>query len=375
MNTIPRVVVDPYLLCLKGVCDSKDAFEAYAERLISWVDLIDSRKVIVLVSERCIGTLIQSEEYPFTHSIRDTIKKYNITHISSDFLERVTQWILELRPCFEDAINTEEVVALDCNTLVKPGIYLSRLSVNHRKSFQDSLVAAAHWLSNDDREFDILVGSVPTTIADFETIEVSTAADGFFKRCGALIEYSPPKFVKVELECVFDCGQLISARDSLEVWNQAGTVEDVCRAFHFRVEEHQKCGLAPKTKVYCRQLTSDEDWVELQKKPNTRERVLWMVGPKFLESINTWNFNTVGKQASLLIDACSRILLHAPKQELNEFKEGKNSKQQEIRGDGALGFRTHLSKDGVAYRLLFWRHKDGIIEFANVANKAECKIY
>ena len=375
MNPVPRIVIDPFLLCLHNACASKEAFETFAKRLESWSGVIESDKVSLLISERCVSALIQTGSYPFTHTIDDAVRRFGLTHISSDFLDKIAQWMLELRPYFEDAINTDEIIATDANTRICPDIYLSRLTIEHGIPFRDTLVSAAHWASNPDRTFEVIVGTASTAGIGAETIEVSAIIDGYLRRDEELVEYTPPKPIIEDLVCIFDCNQLIAAHSAIEVWNRAETQVDVCRAFEFRVKEHQSHGLSPEAKVKCLHLSQCKEWQELLPTANTRSNMLWMIGEKFLDSIHIWNFGIVEKQAELLIDACSRILLNSPKESIEEFRVSKDSKKQKQRADGALAWRTHLSKDGIAYRLLFWTHENGVIEFANVANKAECKIY
>jgi hypothetical protein len=75
------------------------------------------------------------------------------------------------------------------------------------------------------------------------------------------------------------------------------------------------------------------------------------------------------------VESCARIVLGIPKNPINEFRErvDGNAKQRK-REDGALAFRTHLTKKGVGLRLMFWRHTDGTIEFANIGGKGELLI-
>jgi hypothetical protein len=44
-----------------------------------------------------------------------------------------------------------------------------------------------------------------------------------------------------------------------------------------------------------------------------------------------------------------------------------NSEQRKRDRDGALAFRTHLTKGHEALRLVFWRDRSGVDEFSNVA--------
>lgn len=351
MKAVPRVVIDPHLFCLDGACETKEGFEAFAERLVSWAGVIGSSKLQILVSERCIGALLQTNAYPVTHLLRQTIKRFEVSHVSPDLLEKVAQWILELRPSFEDEVDTDEVVFQDDITAVEPEHYLSRLGAECRGEFRHTLVSAALWRSRSKGTAEIFLGSVPDSDAADREVKIMGTADGFFRRNGDLVEFETPKRFEEELLCLFDCNDLIAASGALELWNVAKTAEDVRRAIEFRVIEHQEKGLHPE-------------------KIGT-----WVIGENFVQSLHSWNFDRVESQAELVIDVCARVLLDQPREPLKEFRKSADSKKQKVRDDCATGWRTHLSKRGVGFRLMLWRHGNGTIEFANVANKAECEIY
>lgn len=351
MKSVPRVIIDPHLLCFLGACETKEAFEAFAERLVSWAGVIESSKLQILVSERCIGSLIQTNAYPFTHQLRQRIEKFEVTHVSPGDLEKVAQWILDLRPSFEDEVDADEVIFHDDSTAIEPEHYLSRLSAECRSAFCHTLVSAALWRSRSEGADEIFLGSVPDGDAADREVKIMSTADGFFRRNGDLVEFETPNHFEAELLCLFDCNDLIAASGALELWNVAQNADDVRRAIEFRVKEHQEKGLHP-------------------------EKIgLWMIGANFVQSLHTWNFDRVESQAELVIDACARLLLDRPREPLKEFRITAGSKKQMVRDDGATGWRTHLSKRGVGFRLMLWRHENGTIEFANVANKAECEIY
>ena len=99
----------------------------------------------------------------------------------------------------------------------------------------------------------------------------------------------------------------------------------------------------------------------------------YSMGPQFLSTAQIWDCGQEGRYALLLIESCARIVLNNPKYPLKPFHDGQHG-QQIVRKDGARAFRTHLTKGGVALRLMLWETVDGTIEFANVGKKAELKI-
>jgi hypothetical protein len=351
MSTVPRVVIDPHLLCLRSACGSKDAFEAFAERLVSWSGVIGSPKIQILVSERCIGSLVQTGAYPFTHILRQAVKQFEVTHISADLLEKVAQWMMDLRPSYEDEADTDEVLFNDELTSIEPQHYLTRLDADCGSAFKHTLVSIALWRATAGKTFEVFLGSVQEANTTDREVKIASWSDGFARKNGDIVEFKPPTQLEEELICVFDCNEIVAASSALELWNSAKSEDDVRHAIEFRVREHQAIGLHPE------KIDS------------------WIIGKNFTESLHTWNFSQVASQAELVIDACARILLEKPRQPVKEFWSNVEKKIQIVRDDGATGWRTHLSKRGVGFRLMLWIHKNGTVEFANVANKAECEIY
>jgi len=369
-----HIVIDPILLCLHNACASKEEFENFAKRLQSWMEVIDEKAATILVSERCVSALISTAAYPFTHTINDAIIKYELSHISADFLDRISQVLLEQRPWFEDAIDTDDVDANYDETVILPHNFLQRLNSKTQNAFRQALVAAAHWTANTEKDFDLYIGTSPNADESTSSISITSAIGIISRRNGELHEYNPAKSISEEIECVFDCNSILEARDAIAIWSAACTPEAVCSAISFRVKSHQMKGLNSSLGVSCVHFI---DPIEAGKSlvESGKPYLMWTIGAKFMDSIHTWNFGNIDSQAELLIDACARILLDKPKQEVKPFRESNGSKEQLIRVDGATGWRTHLSKSGVAYRLMYWRLKSGIVEFANVANKWEEKIY
>ncbi|QAZ66814.1 hypothetical protein C3Y92_05980 [Solidesulfovibrio carbinolicus] len=100
------------------------------------------------------------------------------------------------------------------------------------------------------------------------------------------------------------------------------------------------------------------------------------IGSGFVHSLHTWGANSRHDYAMVIIESCARIVLGMPKNSINEFRESaKATAKQRIRvDDGALAFRTHLTKKGVGLRLMFWRLAGGTIEFANIGAKGDLEI-
>ncbi len=95
------------------------------------------------------------------------------------------------------------------------------------------------------------------------------------------------------------------------------------------------------------------------------------IGSDFLATITKNGCGNGGPYAGATLETCARIALGAPKNALRPF--GKPD--QTIRSrDKAKALRTHVTKGGVAIRLMVWERPDGTIEFANVGPKGELEI-
>jgi hypothetical protein len=102
------------------------------------------------------------------------------------------------------------------------------------------------------------------------------------------------------------------------------------------------------------------------------------LGSRFFESASSYNATGMsGAHCDLLREACGRIIVDDPKYPIGTLDKpdsfGKMSPITRQR-DSAVACRTHLQKSHEALRLMFWRLKDGTIEFANIGPKNELVI-
>ena len=93
------------------------------------------------------------------------------------------------------------------------------------------------------------------------------------------------------------------------------------------------------------------------------------LGDRFIQSLHDWKVNAQPSLIRILVETCARICLGVPKNEVTAFRG------EPTRDDGANAFRTHLTKRGIAYRLMLWELPDKTYEFANVGGKSELIIY
>ena len=102
----------------------------------------------------------------------------------------------------------------------------------------------------------------------------------------------------------------------------------------------------------------------------------YRLGPRFVDSVRHWGFHNRHDWARLLIESCARLILGIPKQLCEPFRTDARPTARQVSraSDGAVGWRTHLTKHHEGFRLMFWKSPDGSIEFANIGDKDELVI-
>jgi hypothetical protein len=100
------------------------------------------------------------------------------------------------------------------------------------------------------------------------------------------------------------------------------------------------------------------------------------LGPYFVESLSGAQAAHNSPYAAATLDKCARLVAGLPLPDDNPFYTAAGSQSQRVRSsDGAMARRVHVSKGGIAVRLMYWRMPNGTIEFSNVEPKANTIIY
>ena len=160
-----------------------------------------------------------------------------------------------------------------------------------------------------------------------------------------------PISISQRIPVVFSHEQLIESLDLWTVWDGASSEEAVRLCIDARVKNIISSG------------TIDDAICN------------FVIGEGFVASLHTWNADSRRDYAMVTVESCARIVLGIPKNPINEFRENaEGAATQRRRDNGALAFRTHLTKKGVGLRLMFWKCTDGTIEFANIGSKDELEI-
>ena len=237
-----------------------------------------------------------------------------------------------------------------------PAVILDRLSRNCRSALRGDLLIAGikDWeCVTDSLESHLMVASggvtehpLPTIItikAEIHDIGIVLEDRGRMRELPICISQSIP--------IVFSHEQLIETLDLWSVWDGASSEEGVRCCIDARVKNLISLGAV------------DDEVCD------------FVIGKCFVASLKGWSANLRRDYAMVTVESCARVVLGIPKNPVSEFRQSaEGTAKQRIRDDGALAFRTHLTKKGVGLRLMFWKLIDGVIEFANIGGKDELKI-
>lgn len=94
------------------------------------------------------------------------------------------------------------------------------------------------------------------------------------------------------------------------------------------------------------------------------------LGTQFVESLKNNQCLPGQKFWGACFSSIVAVLTAAPEYEINIFRKNGKSPDQKMSGQ-YKAYRSHLTKGGVALRLMFWEAEDGYIELANVGPKNE----
>ena len=174
-------------------------------------------------------------------------------------------------------------------------------------------------------------------------VDVSAEATVVFPHAFDGVEL--PFAIKSKAKIVRDLEDLVIGAEATQIWNYATQAEEFFLAILVRASEIVRAG---------------------GKAFKLHEIPAFAIGGLFVDSLEEHQAGLKGARANLVLDACARVILGAPKSPLNKMGKPK----QYIRvSDGATAWRTHVSKAHEALRLMLWKKDNNFIELANIGNK------
>lgn len=351
-----EVVIDPFLLCLPNPCDSPDQLEDFISAVVGWRGFLDRADTCVLLSDSARVALNADGEFPHRHRLVELIDKFECTFADANTISKVANSILERTPVLEEYFGIDAVLIEDSSFEITPAWILDRLKPNCRSAFRDDLLIVG--IKVDERvsggpEPCVMVASGSRT-EDPLLSAISVKADihdiGLVSTDFSL-QTAPPFSLLQSIPVAFSHEQLIESLDLCSIWDGASSDEAVRLSVEACIKRLISSGVEAE---------------------GVSE---FSIGRCFVESLRTWGADSRHDYAMVTMESCARIVLGIPKNPVNEFRESaEGNAKQRTRKDGALAFRTHLTKKGVGLRLMFWKHTDGTIEFANIGGKGELEI-
>lgn len=354
MSDVQQIVVDPYLLCLPDPCHSADSLDKFVENILAWSECLGRSCFDVLVSDSCKAALMDDNQYPYQHRLRSLLKQFDVEHVDHETVATVVRSLIERTPSLEDAYGLRTVLYDEHD--VRPQWLLTRLTVATRGAFSETLVMLAvywSWMKPDGANAFIASVMESRNVEDTQIAVSCTVHDLEGDQVSPELTARLPVRIQGEFEFLGSYADFLSGADSAELWNKGTSVPGAMAAIQKTIEHLLKVGAATESQVG-----------------------KFSLGSKFLESARLWGFGSRQDYAMVLIESCARIVVGLPKNELAPFRVDANANSaQRQREDGAHAFRTHLTKKGPGFRLMYWVTPTGTIEFANVGDKDELVIY
>jgi hypothetical protein len=253
----------------------------------------------------------------------------------------------------DEAIGLNAVLLDAAKTSLSPTFMRARLRPKTQSAFTDQLamvVLAQHGVGKTVDH--VAVGSAP---AGNETpalgyISFATEiAEVDWRAVPTEEEVVCPYTIDEKISVFFSRNGLLEKIEPVSLWPEGNNIEQAKSAIDCCVARLVSYGTSEKA------------------------RVRYEIGARFLQSAEKWECGQQGRHNFTLIESCARIVLGVPKHEIGEFRDNFTG-EQKVRSDGALAYRTHVTKRGAGLRLMFWRRPGGPIEFANVGDKDELVI-
>ncbi len=355
MPSFPHITVDPYLLCLPSPCHSARQLDDFVSNLLAWAEANRREDIRILVSDGCKAALIEDGLYPFPQLAR-LLRAQGVDYVDHKTICRVAQALLDASPTLEDVCEISDILHDETKASVVPELFVTRLGGKTGGALTDSLVVLACWQRVCRPEApSCVIASAWDMELDGDNTEVLLVAEvleaqgrGIKREAGA-----PFPMACSNVFVAYDSfSAVLKHLGSLRLWGDGESEQNARDAIDVRVGELLEAGAATRGDV-----------------------LAYRLGPSFLESVRRWGFALRRDLASNLIDSCARVIIGQPKHSMKPFRTtDAPTAPQRVRADGALAFRIPLTKHGAGFRLMLWKHLDGIVEFANVGDKDELEI-
>ncbi|MGJ4892829.1 hypothetical protein ACQR1Y_31880 [Bradyrhizobium sp. HKCCYLRH3099] len=334
------VVIEPALLAIPPLANSEDEVEAIVDRLAIW-SAYAVRGSILRIAQMTETAEVLGETncFPSGPNVRSLLEMYNLDQVySPNEVARLINTIIE-RASFVKSITGFEVQSCETTDIEVEQFQDPRLAAASANAFAticsgintNGMFLAAGFPGGDvARRFR----------AEVKEIDLNDSVD-------LLIE--APFSVNGDVSIARGPGCVCKALSSSDLWDSAKDAVDVHGAI--------------KLKMY-QLLAAAGNEAQIGNLPD------FFVGSGFFNSLVGCQAGPNSKFGDNVLESCARVVLATPKNSLDPFVKGARSKSSDQwvrKRDGALAFRTHVTKSKEALRLIFWRTSNGSVEFANVS--------
>ncbi len=357
MFRMPHVAIDPYLLCLPSPCHSVAQLDHFVGGLLSWSESLRKGDIKILVSDSCKAALVDEGRYPYQHQLRSLLRTFQVEFADHETICKVAQSLLDHSPSLEETCGIGGILFDQDKTTVQPEFFVTRLGPRTASALKESLVTLGCWqgFRGADPEGCVIASKgEPDCQEDCGDMLVLAEVLEIEGPCIAgSVQPVFPLRLSESFQVFYSHEAILKQLGSLHLWGRAESEEAAKDAIDVRVRELLDAGAGEAGEV-----------------------VRYTLGRSFLISARRWGFGSRGDWATNLINSCARILIGRPRNPIRAFRsDDRPTVVQLSREDGAIAYRTHLTKHGAGFRLMFWRCTDGSVEFANVGDKDELEIF
>jgi hypothetical protein len=330
--------IDPALLASPYIVSNKIDAECLVGRLSHWSSRVTLGHLNMTISDDCDSVLISEGAFPAFASIDVMLKKYGLERVyAAGDVARMVNNLLQRSGRVLDTTGTE-VVDLYSFAVV-PTVVPAGASAEIRNACQRAIATVRRV---NDAQHSPVVGVLVSGLNGSHPVVLSMNSDAMiFDRTvhGDLVSDAS---VTGDAVAVGEMGDLVGQVRAADLWERATGARDLHLAIALHVLE----------------IGSG--------RPSFAGLPKFAVGSAFYDSLAGVQAQGAQPHASVTLECCARLISGGPKYPLSPLLDVNGA--QIARADGARAYRSHVTKGGLAVRLMTWE-RDGMIEFANTEVK------
>ncbi|MHC4047499.1 hypothetical protein [Bradyrhizobium sp. 23AC] len=342
------LVLEPAVLAMPALSNDEQSITRSIERLVEISTFIrNSEFQACLISEAELY-LAEANLYPVSDSISTTLMNAGLEHVySTEDIRRSVQNILQQSQRLENISGVEFLIP--SSTTTTPDITSSR----ERPPIKEALeVTLAHLCLLTEVSSRSVARMISADRNADEEIEVSVDAT----------DITPPWRGKTErsVSCLVGLSSsvrsFVTQLDGDALWQISQNEQELAAAIAIKARSLRRLSGCEAPDANCEAFT---------------------IGASLLRMMAVSQCTPDGRYGHATFDCCARLVAKTPLEAPSKLYKLSDSGRRTdvVRGDGAIGWRVHVTKSGEAIRLMFWRKEDSSIEFSTVGPKADVQIH